>query len=74
MVLDQPTGHKATTRRFLEEDRGGDRVHEYGELCTADYVEHDPAMPHESVGGATGAARLRLRPSSRATTGPDGRT
>ncbi|QXJ24219.1 ester cyclase [Actinomadura graeca] len=50
MVLDQLIGHKATARRFLEEDRDGDRVAEYGELCTPDYVEHDPAMPRESVG------------------------
>lgn len=50
MVLDDLTGHKATTRRFLEEDQLGDRVHECGDLCTADYIEHDPAMPQESIG------------------------
>ncbi|QKW38429.1 ester cyclase [Actinomadura sp. NAK00032] len=50
MVTEQTTAHKETARRFIEEDELGDRVQEYGELCTADYVEHDPSMPHESVG------------------------
>lgn len=52
MVSDGTTAHKETARRFLEEDEPGDRVEEYGELCTADYVEHDPSMPRESVGMA----------------------
>lgn len=50
MTHDEVTTHKAVARRFLEEGRTGDRTAEYGELCTADYVEHDPAMPRESVG------------------------
>ncbi|WP_131735833.1 ester cyclase [Actinomadura roseirufa] len=50
MVLDRLTGHKATACCFIEEDRDGDRVAEYGVLCTADYVQHDPSMPLESVG------------------------
>ncbi|MEY9489315.1 steroid delta-isomerase-like uncharacterized protein [Streptomyces calvus] len=50
MVLDRLTAHKDIARRFLEEARQADRVAEYGELCTADYVEHDPGMPRESVG------------------------
>ncbi|MFC8369320.1 MULTISPECIES: ester cyclase [unclassified Streptomyces] len=49
MTPDRLAGHKETARRFIEEDRQGDRVTEYGELCTPDYVEHDPAMPRETV-------------------------
>lgn len=49
MTPDRLTGHKEAARRFIEEDRQGDRVTEYGELCTADYLEHDPAMPRETV-------------------------
>ncbi|MEU2085727.1 ester cyclase [Streptomyces albus] len=49
MALDQLAEHKEAVRRFLEEERDADRVTEYPELCTADYVEHDPAMPQETV-------------------------
>jgi predicted ester cyclase len=50
IVLDQLTDHKAMARRFLEEEQDADRVVAYDELCTPDYVEHDPMMPVKSMG------------------------
>ncbi|MGP4112675.1 ester cyclase [Streptomyces sp. 4N509B] len=41
---------KAAARRFLEETDDRNRLAAYDELCTADYLEHDPAMPEETVG------------------------
>ncbi|MHA4818508.1 ester cyclase [Streptomyces aculeolatus] len=41
---------KTLARRFLEETEDRDRVAAYDELCTADYLEHDPAMPQDPVG------------------------
>ncbi|MDJ1133020.1 ester cyclase [Streptomyces iconiensis] len=42
--------NKAVARRFLEETEERNREPAYADLCTPDYVEHDPVMPRESVG------------------------
>ncbi|MDG9690510.1 ester cyclase [Streptomyces mutabilis] len=52
--MEQP--NKATARRFLEETPDRDRRPAYAQLCTEDYLEHDPAMARETV-GRTEAAR-----------------
>ncbi|MGW7293444.1 ester cyclase [Streptomyces xiamenensis] len=41
---------KSLARLFLEETEDRDRLTAYDELCTEDYLEHDPAMPQETVG------------------------
>ncbi|MER6914613.1 ester cyclase [Streptomyces sp. NPDC000594] len=48
---------KDVARRFLEETDDRNREYAYAHLCTADYREHDPAMPQETV-GLDEAARL----------------
>ncbi|MEU5404316.1 ester cyclase [Streptomyces sp. NPDC005963] len=42
--------NKAVARHFLEETEDHNREYAYAHLCTADYREHDPAMPQETVG------------------------
>ncbi|MCX4967154.1 ester cyclase [Streptomyces sp. NBC_00654] len=42
--------NKAVASRFLEETDDRNREPAYAHLCTADYLEHDPAMPQETVG------------------------
>ncbi|MGW1144884.1 ester cyclase [Streptomyces sp. NPDC002454] len=42
--------NKAMASRFLEEADDRNREAAYAHLCTADYLEHDPAMPREVVG------------------------
>ncbi|MCX4967263.1 ester cyclase [Streptomyces sp. NBC_00654] len=41
---------EAVAVRFLEETEDRDRVAAYAHLCTAGCLEHDPAMPQETVG------------------------
>ncbi|WP_326675010.1 hypothetical protein [Streptomyces sp. NBC_01237] len=43
------TRSKDVASRFLEETEERDRIPAYDDLCTADYREHDPAMPQETV-------------------------
>jgi predicted ester cyclase len=51
--------NKAVVSRFLEETEERNREAAYDQLCTEDYVEHDPAMPEESVGLAEAARVYR---------------
>ncbi len=44
------TCDKGVARRFLEETQDRNREAAYAELCTADYLEHDPSMPRKTVG------------------------
>lgn len=49
MNPDMEQHNKAVASRFLEETDDRNRETAYTQLCTAAYLEHDPAMPQETV-------------------------